>query len=381
MKVAIIEPHLVDYTGHYYSFVSELKRGFEEMGDEVEVFLLAHSEGCIRDRKLMLPWKNSKGNILQRYFCQIKDIAKVHKLLKGIQRDSDLLIFTTADNMTLIGGITILKTTKPLFLYFHWLRPFFNPIRKTLKLLQLSQNISKKEIFFLTPANVSQDILQSSFFKNIKIFSEAPYPLTPRSKAKEVFHSHEFYLAYLGDARIEKHFLKLTELIKRASDGIKYIVQCNPPSPGKYEPEIEVEKNCLKKMGRENLILIESPPPSNEYYEMFTKSSLIWCLYDAEAYKDRISGILLEAWVLGKPVLTTAGTWMARQVEKYGGGIILEDLEIDNILKAIETIKTNYQKFSAEALNAGKALYENNNGVALAKFIKQILISENKREK
>jgi hypothetical protein len=60
-------------------------------------------------------------------------------------------------------------------------------------------------------------------------------------------------------------------------------------------------------------------------------------------------------------------------VEKYGGGIVLDTLEVQDILKAIEEIRGDYARFSAEAEAAGRNLYEKNNGVALARFIKDIV--------
>jgi len=377
MKIAIIEPNLVDYTGHYYSFVSELKHGFEELGDEVEVFMPENSEAPIIGIKVLPRLNRSPASRIRTYSKILLDILRFARILKNIQRRFDVLVFTSADNPQMIGGVSLIWTKKPLIFYFHAPELYFYPMRKSLKLLKVSNALKRKPISFITPAVLEQKITQDIFFKKIKLFPEAPYPLTPPFSFEKLPNCNDFYLGYLGDARKEKNFITLIELINAAPEEIGFIVQCNPPGCGFYEAGIKEAIGHIKGVQRDRLSIFEKPLPQNEYGELLNKSSIVWCLYDKSHYRNRVSGILLEAWSLGKPVITTSGTWMAKQVEKYGGGIVLATLEVQDILKAIEKIRDDYARFSAEAEAAGRILYEKNNGVALARFIKDIVSKGN----
>ena len=264
-------------------------------------------------------------------------------------------------------------TKKPLVFYLHSPELFFYPIRKSIKLLKASQRLRKKRISLITPASLKEDLIQNFSLKNIRLFPDAPVPLTMPPKQEEFVNCGNFYLGYFGDARKEKNFNKVVALIDAAPAEIGFTVQCNPPGCGFYEAGIKEAIGHIKGVQRDRLLIFEKPLPQKEYRELLNKSSIVWCLYDKSYYKDRVSGILLEVWSLGKPVITTSGTWMAKQVEKYGGGIVLATLEVQDILKAIEKIRGDYARFSDEAETAGRILYEKNNGVALARFIKDIV--------
>uniref|UniRef100_A0A7V3J9H3 Glycosyltransferase family 1 protein n=1 Tax=candidate division CPR3 bacterium TaxID=2268181 RepID=A0A7V3J9H3_UNCC3 len=373
MKVAIIEPNLVDYTGHSFSFVSELKQGFEELGDKVEVFMPKNSTAPLSGVKVLPRVNRSQASAIRNYSNIILDIFRFARVLRNIQRRFDVLVFTSADDPRTIGGVSLIWTKKPLIFYFHAPELYFKPMGKSLKLLKISNELRRKPVSFITPATLEQKFTQDIFFKNIRFFPEAPYPLKTPPRLEKLQNCNDYYLGYLGDARKEKNFTSLIELIDAAPEEIGFIVQCNPPGIGYYEPGIKEGVEHIKGLQRDRLFIFEEPLPQKEYRELLNKSSIVWCLYDESQYRDRVSGILLEAWSLGKPVITTSGTWMAKQVEKYGGGIVLDTLEVQDILKAIEEIRGNYARFSAEAENAGRILYEKNNGVALARFIKDIV--------
>jgi len=54
------------------------------------------------------------------------------------------------------------------------------------------------------------------------------------------------------------------------------------------------------------------------YLELIEEASCVILAYDPDRYRLRSSSILIEALGMGRPVITTAGTWMAGIVEEYG---------------------------------------------------------------
>jgi glycosyltransferase involved in cell wall biosynthesis len=378
MKVAIIEPFLVDYTGHYYSFVSELKCGFEELGDEVEVFLPENSKVDITEGKMVLPPVISHVVIPKKYkgyISFLKETIKIRKVIKAAQKNSDFLIFSTADDWRILNALALGKIIKPVILYFHTFMHLWDKKQKSSKLFKflIRLKIPKQPLNFLTTIDLDCESNELKIPTNVRLFPNAPYPLNYPLNFKESNKDNDFYIVYTGAPARIKNFIKLTEVISSAPENYGFIVQCNSPV-GFYEPETLEAVKSLKGIKREKkIILLESSLSKEEYFKALNQGSIVWCLYDPDWYKWCISGILLEAWSLGKPVITTSGTWMAKQVEKYGGGIVLDTMEVQDILKAIEIIRDDYARFSAEAEAAGRILYEKNNGLALARFIKDIV--------
>ncbi|MCR4428155.1 MAG: glycosyltransferase [Caldiserica bacterium] len=207
---------------------------------------------------------------------------------------------------------------------------------------------------------------------NYKLYPRAPYPLNYPFRFIEGVSPERFLIAYLGAPAKQKNFQKLYEVIASAPEDFGFIVQCNTP-PGLKDPKILDLIKSLKEKRGEKVILLESSLPKESYFSALKQSSIVWCLYDPNWYRGCISAILLEAWLLGKPVITTRGTWMAKQVEKFGGGLVFENLDTQEILRGIERIRADYARFSAEAQAAGRILYEKNNGLALARFIKEVI--------
>ena len=376
MKVAIIEPHLIDFTGHFYSFVSELKKGFEGIGEEVEVFLPENSEVQNLGEKVLPPTFFPKEGRFKTYSRVMQSIFKFSVILKKIQKNFDALVFTTADNNCAIGGAALINTNKPLIFYFHTPEPLFYPMRKSLRFFLLLNKFKRTKIAFLTPAWFEEHLKKGNLLKHIKLFQDVPYPLAPPNNNDIKKVDKGFFLGYLGDAREDKNFRKVVELLSVAPENLGFIIQCNPPAIGEYEVGIKEIVQYLKGLRREHLYIYDNPLNLDEYQKILNLSSIVWCLYNASQYRNRISGILLEAWLFRKPVITTRGTWMARQVEKYGGGLVLDSQDPQKILKAVEEIQKNYERFSKEAEAAGKALFSKNNGVALATFIKRLLDEE-----
>jgi hypothetical protein len=68
-----------------------------------------------------------------------------------------------------------------------------------------------------------------------------------------------------------------------------------------------------------------------------------------------VSGVTLDALAQGCPVITTAGTWMAAQIESPKAGIALQSITAESLLDAAKAIIASYADFRASALEAAWA--------------------------
>jgi hypothetical protein len=71
--------------------------------------------------------------------------------------------------------------------------------------------------------------------------------------------------------------------------------------------------------------LIANYLTEEEYLYWLKTSDIILLPYDAVAYSERTSGIFTECIIAGKIPVVTQGTWMAKELSKYG----LDELIID----------------------------------------------------
>jgi glycosyltransferase involved in cell wall biosynthesis len=83
-------------------------------------------------------------------------------------------------------------------------------------------------------------------------------------------------------------------------------------------------------------------------------------LYSTNDFSDRISGITLDAFSAGCPVISTSGTWIARMVERFEAGLVADNISPQEVLKKATVIISNYAHYNANAVGAGQTLQREN---------------------
>ena len=81
----------------------------------------------------------------------------------------------------------------------------------------------------------------------------------------------------------------------------------------------------LRTSGYPALRLLPDAMEADAYRALF-RGAIVLQPHDAATFADRVSGVTLDALAAGAPVITTAGTWMARLVAQDGTGIATDDL-------------------------------------------------------
>jgi glycosyltransferase involved in cell wall biosynthesis len=62
--------------------------------------------------------------------------------------------------------------------------------------------------------------------------------------------------------------------------------------------------------------------------------------------------VFVDALAAGRPVVTTAGSWMARQLEHHGAGVVYEGATGDALADAIEELRTRWPALRSAAAAA-----------------------------
>ena len=70
----------------------------------------------------------------------------------------------------------------------------------------------------------------------------------------------------------------------------------------------------------------------------------------------RVSAVTVDALACGAPIVTTAGTWMGQQGERFKAGVALEDPSAAALHEAVRTVLASYAQYSANAREAARAI-------------------------
>jgi len=149
-------------------------------------------------------------------------------------------------------------------------------------------------------------------------FQVLPIPHTASSPVPARRNPNPLNIVYAGDARREKGFHLLPQLVRSIwsqyikTGRVNFRIQSNF-NVTNGEPGIADAVRDLKGYSGEHVSLIPGPLSQHDYEEFLRSADVMILLYDRAEYGSRSSGILAEALCLGIPVVTQAGTWLSRQ--------------------------------------------------------------------
>lgn len=353
--INIVEPTLMSDAGHCNSFINALitasagSRPFRLwVNHQAQVNF---NSGHVEIRRYFY----RKLRRLQSYFLYRKLLNSANKLFISTAGRTDLLMLDWAASGIIPRG--------KVYLYFHWFNPSDSKLRSLKKMAARQPNLA---ILGPTPSVVNA--FRNAGFPDTRV---VPYPITPRN-TNDLFEQHPFrYLLFAGAARQDKGFSYLVDLIEylyRQRSEIPVTIQVSAEHFGKYDAETMADIERLKAIPYPHLTLRTEVLSVKDYEELFAGAIAIQ-LYSTTDFLDRVSGITLDAFSAGCPVISTSGTWIARMVERFDAGMVTDDMSPEAVLKSVEIIISNYSRYNANANMAGKVLQRENSAVSLYKAL------------
>lgn len=160
-------------------------------------------------------------------------------------------------------------------------------------------------------------------------------------------------LAYLGEARDEKGFGWLPDLIDRLmpdyvrAGRVRFVLQATLSAPH-YNPHSAIALERLKQFDPNHVELLglETPLKPEAYYELASRADIVLLPYDRHRYRAASSGTLAEALAGGRPTVVPAGGWMAEQLAR-GSGETFDDFE--SFVTAVKRVIDRYPHYAARA--------------------------------
>ncbi len=170
----------------------------------------------------------------------------------------------------------------------------------------------------------------SELSANFERFASMPFQTLPipfRSQLIEPSKpSEQIRISYFGDARDEKGFFWLPDLIDALMDDyilpgrVSFLIQATR-SPWSHSRLSRKALDRLKGYDSKVVRFVgeANPLPAEEYYRLVSETDILLCPYDPARYRCRSSGTFTEAIAAGIPTICPAETWMAGQLPPGGG--------------------------------------------------------------
>lgn len=341
LTLNLIEPTLYDQTGHSFSYVQSLIKANTDF--RIRVWLdrrgqkLLDGLSCTARPFFFRPLRQ-----LQKVFLYRKLLAQPCAIFIGTSELWDLRI------LAYLSGKTRVKAT--VFLHFH-------QFRRTPKKLSILRRVATKTFNFhiLAPTDKLLKVFKQHGFINYAVI---PCPTYLPNLLKDQTPAQFKKVLYAGAARKDKGFPRVVQLIqylRARHNNMVFEIQISPPSSQRYDNATQIALSQLQALPSMNLILHRETLGQERYLRLF-RNSICLLLYDHKEYKDKFSGVTLDAFYAGCPIITAKNTWMGDVAERYGAGIALASYEIVNIQRAIETIISNYATYHANAKQAAQQL-------------------------
>ncbi len=355
--VHVIEPTLVSDAGHCGTVVQSLCAAGEGLRFCVWV-----------GREAQLPWPKNPNVEIRPYFSRRLRRLQAGWLYWRLLRGGARVVITTAGRTDLV--LLNLVGQKPIppgrvFLYIHQLR--LTP-RKEAMLRRLAAR--QPNLMLMSTTEPLEKTLRNLGFCHTMVVLPLPVSSEHGELARGVPQFQRLLVA--GAARSDKGFSTAVDLIwYLAAEGasLPVAIQTSGDHYGRYDEATQTALTRLRGIRYSRLTILPDTLTRPEYVNLF-RGAICLQPYDRAEYANKLSGITLDAFTVGAPVVTLSRTWMAKMVEQFEAGIAVEEPTCDALYRAVQVVRDAYQHYSANAMQAGLALKKQNQWASLIDMLK-----------
>ncbi len=335
----LIEPTLYDQTGHSYGYVLSLITANQNFNFDIRVWL---------DKRGKTLLQNTSTMAKPFFFRPLRQLQKLFLYFKLIKRTETIFISTTElwDLKILSFYAKHLAIKANIVLHFHQ----FKQTSSKLAALQAIAPIAN-DFTILTPTDRLTNVFKTHGLNNAKT---VPCPVFSTPRDVNDTAAQFTRILYAGAARRDKGFpivINLLKYFREQQNNTVFEIQVSAPNSQRYDEATEQALQLLEKIPSDNLILHKTTLDQSQYLNLFN-NSICLLLYDKNDYSDKFSGVALDAFYAGCPIITAKNTWMGDMAEKYQAGIALDNYENATIQQATQQIINNYELYNKNAKKA-----------------------------
>jgi glycosyltransferase involved in cell wall biosynthesis len=383
----IFEDAMRDRKGHWLEYLRTFRNGLEAAGDEVRIFA---SQECETDVALAL---GAEPNLPRSIWARVSDggpklkklwriishgIAtwySVSRLLRKTGNTPDIIFVPTVLVHHLLGWWLLLqcslhKTNSKVLLFFpntpayldEYGIPHWNPEPSAKLFAFLIRRCAKwvGQGRIILGAETEPMVSAMTQLTGVP-FQYLPHPVEPlglNANAKENPATIIRFGAY-GSARYEKGSELIQEAIRqyladqpdpRVTFALQWISDCTLPdgTSATLNPVLVDHPQCE---------IIHEFFPEGGYEAQIAKTAVMILPY-RDAYRLRVSRVVIEAMQAGMPTIVAKGTTLHQQANDHGTLIECEQNSPQSILDAIRFTIRNINKLRADALRTAASSQE-----------------------
>jgi FkbM family methyltransferase len=122
--------------------------------------------------------------------------------------------------------------------------------------------------------------------------------------------------------------------------------------------------------------VVEGELTDDEFLKLFARSDIVVLPYTPDAFAERTSGLLIDSMYFGFPCVVIRGTWLGNLTEKFGSGVVVDELTPASLVAGVRAIAANYEDYQLRARKAGREYFSKNSWSAFSKFLRNPVESE-----
>lgn len=381
-KFVLIDPTLKDEVGHHYHYAQNVLSGVKLLGYETVAITNRSLEVRISkaDRTLPVFWynfwgrdPNFPGNKVNLQESTQHFATEIKKFLESDQIDNRDDIFIPNISDFDFEALTRLVLEMPIANTPTWhivLRhdvPRDGWLRVGL-MRSLHGQLGSGVRFYTDTEELAQQHREAS---GVPV-SVLPIPVVevPQTVPKRKW-SQPYTVTYLGDARSEKGFQYLPEIVRSCRDLVlDGLIEFEIQTVGhESDPACTSAEHELKGLSKElGLKLYPEKLSTEAYNDLLERSDFILALYSSEAYQRRSSHIVVEGFYSGKVVLTRPDCASSKMLPRDYPGFCHRESEAGDVLvrlvkeKDISALLESMQVFA-------RAFVDFHSGLRLAEIL------------
>jgi len=118
-----------------------------------------------------------------------------------------------------------------------------------------------------------------------------------------------------------------------------------------------------------NAFVVDGVLSNNAFRKLFSEADIVVLPYSSKAFRNRTSGLLIDALAYLLPAVVVEGTWLANHVQRYECGVVVPDNSPQSLAAGVRNLLANINSFKMKTRSAASSYFEYNSWEALVDFI------------
>lgn len=187
----------------------------------------------------------------------------------------------------------------------------------------------------------------------------SPWPTILDRRPEPRLNNGQMHFAFLGDGRAEKNLNLIAACIRRYyynAAHTSFLLQVVGVRGLDHSARCALDESLASLALSSNVTIVRDSLPPEEYHRATDAADAVLIPYDPRSYAARASSVFAEAVGIGRPLIVTAGTWMACEVARgaAAGEVFVcrpgnNRLSVSALRCSIETTRRTYQELRRHA--------------------------------